>query len=159
MTVEKKKTYVTGVSFTTRGSSKKQRHLSVGNGLLGQVIVDDQSVLAVVTEPLAHSATREGSKVLERGSLGGSRSDDDGVLHGVVLLKGLDELSDGRSLLANGNVDTVELLGLVGTVVPLLLVKNGVDGESGFTSLTVTNDKLSLTTTNLYKSLAITFRK
>lgn len=145
----REKTYVTGVSLTTRGSSKKQRHLSVGNGLLGQVIVDDQSVLAVVTEPLAHSTTREGSKVLERSGLRGGGSDNDGVLHGIVLLKGLDELSDGRSLLANGNVDTVELLGLVGTVVPLLLVKNGVDGKSGFTSLTVTNDKLSLSTTDL----------
>lgn len=116
-------------------------------------------MLAVVTEPLAHGATREGSKVLEGSSLRGGSSDNDGVLHGIVLLKGLDELSDGRSLLANGNVDTVELLGLVGTVVPLLLVKNGVNGDSGFTSLTVTNDKLSLTTTNLYKSLAITSRK
>lgn len=116
-------------------------------------------MLAVVTEPLAHGATREGSKVLEGSSLRGGSSDNDGVLHGIVLLKGLDELSDGRSLLANGNIDTVELLGLVGTVVPLLLVKNGVNGDSGFTSLTVTNDKLSLTTTNLYKSLAITSRK
>lgn len=116
-------------------------------------------MLAVVTEPLAHGATREGSKVLEGSSLRGGSSDNDGVLHGIVLLKGLDELSDGRSLLANGNVDTVELLGLVGTVVPLLLVKNGVNGDGGFTSLTVTNDKLSLTTTNLYKSLAITSRK
>lgn len=116
-------------------------------------------MLAVVTEPLAHGATREGSKVLEGSSLRGGSSDNDGVLHGIVLLKGLDELSDGRSLLANGNIDTVELLGLVGTVVPLLLVKNGVNGDSGFTSLTVTNDKLSLTTTNLYKSLAIISRK
>lgn len=116
-------------------------------------------MLAVVTEPLAHSTTREGSKVLERSGLRGGGSDNDGVLHGIVLLKGLDELSDGRSLLANGNVDTVELLGLVGTVVPLLLVKNGVDGKSGFTSLTVTNDKLSLSTTDLYKSLAMTSRK
>lgn len=116
-------------------------------------------MLAVVTEPLAHGTTREGSEVLEGSGLRGGSSDNDGVLHGIVLLKGLDELSDGRSLLANGNVDTVELLGLVGTVVPLLLVKNGVNGDSGFTSLTVTNDKLSLATTNLYKSLAITSRK
>lgn len=116
-------------------------------------------MLAVVTEPLAHGTTGEGSEVLEGSGLRGGSSDNDGVLHGIVLLKGLDELSDGRSLLANGNVDTVELLGLVGTVVPLLLVKNGVNGDSGFTSLTVTNDKLSLTTTNLYKSLAITSRK
>ena len=42
---------VTGVSLTTRRTTEKQRHLTVGNGLLCQIVVDDQGVLAVVTEP------------------------------------------------------------------------------------------------------------
>ena len=42
---------VTGVSLTTGGTTEKQRHLTVGNGLLGQIVVDDKSVLAVITEP------------------------------------------------------------------------------------------------------------
>jgi hypothetical protein len=58
--------------------------------------------------------------VLERGGLGGSGGNDDGVLHGVVLLKGLDELGNGGSLLTNGDVDAVKLLGLVGALVPSL---------------------------------------
>ena len=49
-----------------------------------------------------------------RSSLGGSGGDNDGVLHAVVLLKSLDELGDGGSLLTNGNVDAVKLLALVG---------------------------------------------
>jgi hypothetical protein len=44
---------VTGVGLTTGGTTEKQRHLAVGNGLLCQIIVDDQSVLSVVTEELA----------------------------------------------------------------------------------------------------------
>lgn len=106
---------VTGVSLTARRTPQKQGHLTVGDGLLRQIVVDDESVLSVVTEPLAHGATGEGSNVLQRGSLGSSSGDNDGVLHGVVLLKSLDELSDGGSLLTDGNVDTVELLGLVVT--------------------------------------------
>ena len=94
--------------------------MTIGNGLLGQIVVDDKSVLAVVTEPLSHGAARERSDVLQGRSLGGSGGDNDGVLHGVVLLKGLDELGDGGSLLTDGDVDTVELLGLVGTLVPSL---------------------------------------
>lgn len=78
--------------------------------------------------------------------LGGSGGDDDGVLHGVVLLKGLDELSDGGALLTDGNVDTVELLGLVLAVVPPLLVEDGVKSDGSLTGLTVTNDQLTLTT-------------
>lgn len=106
------------------------------------------TVLAVVTEPLSHSASRERSEVLERGGLRGGGGDNDGVLHGVVLLEGLDKLSNGGTLLANGDVDTVELLSLIIAVVPSLLVEDGVNGDSGLAGLTVTNDKLTLATTN-----------
>ena len=50
--------------------------------------------------------------------LGGSGGNDGGVLHGVVLLKGLDELSDGGTLLTDSNVDAVKLLLLIGALVP-----------------------------------------
>lgn len=69
-------------------------------------------------------------------------------LHGVVLLKSLDELGNGGSLLSNSDVDAVKLLGLVGSVVPSLLVKNGVEGNGSLPGLTITNDQLTLTTTN-----------
>jgi hypothetical protein len=68
--------------------------------------------------PLSHGGTSEGSDVLEGSGLGGSGGNDDGVLHGVVLLKSLDELGDGGTLLTDGDVDAVKLLGLVVSVVP-----------------------------------------
>lgn len=40
---------VTRVSLTSRRTTEQKRHLTVSNGLLGQVIVDDEGVLAVVT--------------------------------------------------------------------------------------------------------------
>ena len=85
---------------------------------------------------------------MKRSSLGSSGSNNDGVLEGIVLLKGLDELSNGGSLLTNGNVDTVELLGLIRTVVPSLLVEDGVNGDGGLTGLTITNNQLTLATAN-----------
>lgn len=103
---------------------------------------------AVVTEPLTHGATGERSNVLQGSSLGGGGSNDDGVLHGVVLLKGLDELSDGGTLLTNGDVDGVELLLLVASLVPTLLVQHGVERDGSLSGLTVTNDQLTLATAN-----------
>jgi len=85
---------------------------------------------------------------LERSGFGSGGGNNDGVLESVVLLKGLDELSDGGSLLSDGDVNTVELGGLVVTVVPPLLVEDGVDGNSGLSGLTITNDQLTLSTTN-----------
>jgi hypothetical protein len=92
--------------------------------------------------------TGEGSKILQRCRLGGGSSYNNTILHSIILLEGLDELSDGRTLLTNGDVDTVQLLALVGRFVPTLLVEDGVEGNSGLTGLTVTNDQLTLTTAN-----------
>ena len=83
---------------------------------------------------------------MKRSGLGGGGGNDDGVLHGVVLLKSLDELGDGGSLLTDGDVDAVKLLGLVVGVVPPLLVEDGVKSNGSLTGLTVTNDQLTLTT-------------
>ena len=34
---------ITGVSLTTGGTTEQERHLTVSDGLLGQVVVDDES--------------------------------------------------------------------------------------------------------------------
>lgn len=90
--------------------------------------------------------TSKRSKVLQRSGLGGGGGDDNGVLHGVVLLERLDKLGDGGPLLADGNIDAIELLRLVIAVVPSLLVEDGVEDDSRLAGLTVTDDQLTLAT-------------
>ena len=51
--------------------------MTISDGLLGQIIVDDESVHAVVAEELAHGAAGVGGQVLERSSVrSGSRNDN-----------------------------------------------------------------------------------
>jgi len=45
---------VTGVSLTSWWTTEKERHLTVGNGLLRQIVEDNQGVLAVIAEPFTH---------------------------------------------------------------------------------------------------------
>jgi hypothetical protein len=173
---------LSGVGLTPGRTAEQKRHLTVGNGLFGQIVVDDDSVLAVVTEPDAllrwfhveerrstyHSPIEHPVKgaiyciyslvyvlrfcgwktYLKRRSFGGGGGNDDGVLHGVVLFKGLDQLGNGGSLLSDGYVDTVELLLLVAAVVPSLLIKDGVESNGGLSGLTITNDQFTLATSN-----------
>jgi hypothetical protein len=47
---------ITGVGLTTGGTSEEEGHLSVGDCLLGEIVVDDQGVLAVVSEVLTDGA-------------------------------------------------------------------------------------------------------
>jgi len=44
---------VTGVSLTSGRTTEKERHLTIGYRLLRQIIVDDHSVFAIVTEPFS----------------------------------------------------------------------------------------------------------
>jgi hypothetical protein len=50
--------------------------------------------------------------------------------------------------LANSNVDAVKLLCLVIAIIPSLLVKHGIKSNGGLSGLTITNDQLTLTTSN-----------
>lgn len=60
----------------------------------------------------------------------------------------LQDLGDGGPLLSDGDVDAVQLLLLILALVETLLVDDGVDGQGSLASLTVTNDQLTLTTTD-----------
>jgi hypothetical protein len=92
--------------------------------------------------------TSERCDVLKRSSFGSGGSDNDGVLHSVVLLKGLDELGNGGSLLSDGNVNAVKLLGLIVSIIPSLLIQNSVECNGSFSGLAITNDQFTLTTAN-----------
>ena len=62
------------------------------------------------------------------------------VFHGVGISEPFYNLGDGGSLLTDGHVDAVQLLLLVSGVVETLLVDDGINGDSSFASLTITND-------------------
>jgi hypothetical protein len=67
-----------------------------------------------------------------------------------VISKDLNNVRDGGSLLADSDVDAIKLLGIlsIGVVEGGLLVNDGIDGDGSLSSLSVTNDKLSLATTD-----------
>ena len=139
---------ISGVSLSTRRSSEEERHLSVGNGLLGQVVVDNESVLVVVSEELSNSTSGVGGQELKRSGVGGSGGDNDGVFHGIEVSKGLDNVGDGGSLLTDGNVNAVKLLGIIVLSVSRTLVNDSIDSNGGLSSLPVSNDELSLASSN-----------
>lgn len=98
---------VTGVGLTTRGTAEQQGHLTVSDGLLGQVVIHNQRVLAVVTEVLAHGGTSVGGEVLEGGGIGGGGRHNDGVLQGICRDERVGEM---RNHICNCALITIYLL-------------------------------------------------
>ncbi len=132
--------HVAGVGLAARRAAQQQRHLAVGLGLLGEVVVHDECVLAVLHPVLAHGAAGIGSEVLERRRIGRRSDDDDGVLHGALLGERRDGLGDGGGLLADGDVDALH--------AQATLVEDRVDGDGGLAGLAVADDQLTLATTD-----------
>ncbi len=129
---------VTGVGFTARRTAQQQGDLTVGNGLLGQVIEYDQRIFTAVAEELTHGATGVGCQELQGSRLGSGSGNDDGVGQSAMLFQLAHHVGDGRLLLTHRNVDTLD--------ATVFLVDDRVDRHGGLTDLTVTDDQLTLAT-------------
>lgn len=141
---------ISWVGLSSGRSSQKEGHLSVSDGLLGEIVVDDEAMLSVISEVFTDSATSIRSQELKRSSFGSSSSNDNGVSESVVILKDLHDVRDSRSLLTDGDVNAVKSLGKVSiwVVEGGFLVNDGIDGDSGLSGLSISNDQLSLTSSN-----------
>ncbi len=139
---------VTRVGLAARRTTQQQRHGAVGLGLLGQVVEDDEDVLALVHPVLADGRAGVGSEVLEAGRVGGRRGDDGGVLQGAGFLQGATHRGDGRALLADGDVDAAHLLLRVAGLPVLLLVDDRVDRDGRLAGRPVADDQLALAATD-----------
>ena len=128
---------VARIRLTAGRPAQQQRELAVGLRLFGEIIVDNQRVLALaVHEVLGHGRTRVGSDVLKGRRIRGARRHDNGVVHGTVLLKLVHDAGHRRLLQTNRDIDADD--------VAALLVEDGVDGDRGLTGLAVTDNELAL---------------
>ena len=91
--------------------------------MFGQVIVDNQNVLALFHELFGHGTSSIGCNVLQRGRVRCTGVDYDGVGHGVAFFQSGHNLGDLTLLLADGHVDADQ--------IAALLVDNRVDGYGG----------------------------
>ena len=135
---------VTRVGLAARRPAQQQRDRPVRLGLLGQVVEDDQHVLALVHPVLADRGPGVGRDVLVAGRVRGGRGDDGGVLHRPGLFQGLLDPGDGRALLADRDVDAADLPGRVAGRPVVLLVDDRVDRDRRLTGLPVADDQLPL---------------
>src|SRR3972149_2455675 len=117
---------------------QEQRHLAVGPGMLGEVVVDDQRLLALLHELLAHGAAGVRRQVLEGAGVGGVGRHHHGVLHRPVLLQRRHQRRHLRRLLADRHVDADQVAALLGD--------HRVQADRRLPREAITDDQLSLAT-------------
>src|SRR5690606_34763932 len=136
---------VAGIGFAARGALEQQGDLAVGPGLLGEVVIDDQRVLAAIAVVLADGAAGVGGQVLHGGRVGGGGGDNHGVGQGSVFLVLAHDVGNCGVLLADGLVDTLDFV--------ILLFDDGVDSDGGLADLAVADDQLPLAATDGHQGI------
>ena len=127
---------VPGKRLAAGRPSQQEAELSIGIRVLREVVVDEQRVLALVEEVLAHRTSGERGHPFDRRCLLGGRRDDDRVLHRTGVAQPLDHLRDRRALLADRDVDADH--------VPAPLVQDRVDRNRRLAGRAVADDELAL---------------
>ena len=115
---------------------QQQRQCPVCHGMLGQVVIYYEHILAVCHEEFAHGCCGIGCDILQRRGIRSCCGNNDGIFHRPVLSQRLRKLSHTSRLLSYGTVDTDYALSL--------LVKDRIYSHRRFSCLAVTDYQLSL---------------
>ena len=134
--------HVARIRLAARRTAKDERHLTVSDGLLAQVVEYHKGMTACIAEILADSCSCKRSVILESGGIGGRGSHHYSIVHRSLLPEGLYDRGHGGALLAHGHVDTVHR---VAVKPALTLVDDRVDGNGSLSGLAVADDQLTLT--------------
>ena len=128
--------YVARVRLASWRTVKQQGKCTVSYRVLGQIVVNDQNVLALVHEEFTDRAARVRCDILQRRRLGCGCGYDAGIVHRAVGRERFCNLCNGRTLLTDGYIDTDNACAL--------LVDDGVQADRGLAGLTVADDQLTL---------------
>ena len=128
--------HVAGIGLTARGALQQQAQGPIGDGVLGQVVIDDEHVPTLIHEILAQGASGVGGNILQRGGGAGGGVYHHGIVHGPPAGQVLHQLGHGAVLLADGHIDAHHVLAL--------LVQDGVQSDGRLARLPVTDDQLAL---------------
>ena len=128
---------VAGICLASGRSADQKGQCAVSDRVLGQIIIDNQNVLALVHEILTHRASGVRSDVLQRGQLTCRCADNDRVVHCACQRQFLDQRCNGRVLLSDGDVNADNIFAS--------LVDDGVGRNNRLTGLSVADDQLTLT--------------
>ena len=132
--------HVARIGFSAWRTAQQQTHRAIRDGVLRQIIVNDQGVFAVVAEIFAHRGSGIRRDVLQRGGIVGARHNHNRVLHRAAFFQLRHQSRNRALLLANRDIDA-ENAGRA-------LIDNRVNRNTGFSGLAVADNQFALAATD-----------
>ena len=134
--------------LTTGRLPQVQAQLTVSDSVLTKIIVDDERVETLVPKELSNGRAGHRRNETDAHGIRDARENNGDIVIHLVVEHGLKQAHDVRTLLRGANVNAVEVLTNGGLIVARNLADHGGGAEDGLAGLTVTNDQLTLTTSN-----------
>ena len=131
---------VTWVCFTPWWSAEKQGKCTISSGMLGQVIINNEDILALLHPLFTNCTTRIWCDVLQWCKFGCCCCNNNCIIHGSEGFQCVYNRRYCRLFLTNCNIDTKDILSF--------LIDNRIKSNGCLTSLSVTDNQLTLTTAN-----------
>jgi hypothetical protein len=127
---------VAGKGLATRGTAQQQGEFAIGAGVMGEIVVNNQHIAALLHEMLRDAGGGVRSDVGEPRRIVALGHDHHGVIQCFLFPQGGHDFRHGGRPLADGAIDAEHILAA--------LVEDGVDGDGGLAGLAVTENQFAL---------------
>ena len=132
--------YITRISFTARWTTKEQRKGTICRCVFTQVIVYNQHIFSLFHPLFTDGTAGIWCNILQWCQFTCRRSYDSSIVKCPIVLQCLYNICHSRGFLSDSHIDTKNIL--------VFLIQNGINGNGRFTGLTVSNNQLTLTSSN-----------
>ena len=137
--------YIPWICLTTWRSFKKKGYLTVCNSLFTQIIIYNKCRFTRISKKLSNCSSSHWCIKLHWCRICSRSRYNHSISHCSFLFKCRNYLFYGRCFLTTCYVNTEYRFSFI---VKFFLVDDGINSYSSLTSLSITNDKLTLTSTN-----------
>ena len=136
---------ISRISLTSRCSFQKQGKCTICSCMLTQIIVYNKDIFAIFHPLLTDCTACIWCDVLQWRKLTGSRCNYGRICHSSVFFQCLYNRCNGGSFLSDCDINSLHTLSL--------LVDNGIHSNRCLSCLTVSDDQLSLSTSNRHHGI------
>ena len=144
---------VARIRFASGRPLQDERDLAISDGVLRQIVINDERIHAVIHEPLAHGRAGERREILVRRAIGSRRGNDRRVGHRAFLFQNGEGARDIGIFLTDRDVNAIERpiilqLPVLRRLVQTRLADDGVDRDRRFAGRAIADDQLALAATD-----------
>ena len=137
--------HIPWICLSSWRSSKQKRHLSISGSMLCQIIINNQSIFPLTHNILSKSSSHIWCDILHYSWSINRSINHDSIVHSSSFFQSFYNTNYLRFLLSNSNINTDHIFSF--------LIDDGINRNGSFTSLSISNNQFSLSSSNWHQRI------